>query len=249
MIKNMIKKIIWGYKASSEEYIQHLRSVGFSIGDDVTIYAPTKTFIDEQYPWMVSIGSHVRITEGVKILTHDYSWSVLKAADNDDKGIILGASGEVNIGNNVFIGMNSIITRNVRIEDNVIIGAGSIVTKDCQKNSIYAGNPAKYIMSLEDFERKRKELQFFEAKKLVKNYYKRYGFYPEEDIFDEYFMLFTRTSNLNSRFQKKIELCNNPKDTLNFMNLHEPMFNNFNCMEYLYVRSERSNRKWKIIAF
>ena len=27
---------------------------------------------------MISIGNHVRITEGVKILTHDYSWSVLK---------------------------------------------------------------------------------------------------------------------------------------------------------------------------
>lgn len=27
---------------------------------------------------MITIGDHVRITEGVKILTHDYSWSVLK---------------------------------------------------------------------------------------------------------------------------------------------------------------------------
>ena len=241
MIKKIIKKIIWGYKASSEEYIKHLRSVGFSIGDDVIIYAPTKTFIDEQYPWMVSIGSHVRITEGVKILTHDYSWSVLKLADNADKGIILGASGEVNIGNNVFIGMNSIITRNVRIEDNVIIGAGSIVTKDCRKNSIYAGNPAKYIMSLEDFERKRKELQFFEAKKLVKMYYNRFGFYPKEDIFDEYFMLFSRTSNLNGRFQRKIELCDNPKDSLNFMDLHEPMFDSYQSFLNACLKEDNDN--------
>lgn len=44
----------------------------------IALYIPTKTLIDEQYPWMITIGDHVRITEGVKILTHDYSWSVLK---------------------------------------------------------------------------------------------------------------------------------------------------------------------------
>lgn len=43
----------------------------------MTIYAPTKTFIDEQYPWMISTGNHVRITECVKILAHNYLWSVL----------------------------------------------------------------------------------------------------------------------------------------------------------------------------
>lgn len=46
---------------------------------------------------------HVRITEGVKILTHDYAWAVLKT----ETGAILGASGTVKIGDNVFIGMNT----------------------------------------------------------------------------------------------------------------------------------------------
>ncbi len=48
------------------------------IGNDVEVYVPSKTLIDEQYPWMITIGNHVRITEGVKILTHDYSWFVIK---------------------------------------------------------------------------------------------------------------------------------------------------------------------------
>lgn len=55
-----------------------MRKIGVEIGKDVVIYVPSKTLIDEQYPWMISIGNHVRITEGVKILTHDYSWIVLK---------------------------------------------------------------------------------------------------------------------------------------------------------------------------
>lgn len=53
--------------------------------------------------------------------------------------MILGASGIVEIGNNVFIGMNTIIERNVKIGDNVVVGAGSLVTKDCESDSVYAG--------------------------------------------------------------------------------------------------------------
>ena len=128
-MKDIIKKIVLGKKASSDKYINYLKKIGVKVGEDVTIYAPTKTFIDEQYPWMISIGNHVRITEGVKILTHDYSWSVLKGLKNNHGGAILGSSGYVIIGDNVFIGMNSVITRNVKIGNNVIIGVGSVVQK------------------------------------------------------------------------------------------------------------------------
>ena len=76
---------------------------------------------------------------------------------------MFGASGRVEIGNNVFIGMNSIICRNVSIGENVIIGAGSVVTKDCQPNSVYVGNPARRISSIEDFINKRTVLQNCEA--------------------------------------------------------------------------------------
>lgn len=51
----------------------------------------------------------------------------------------------VNIGDNVWIGMNSIVMRGVTIGDNSIIGAGSIVTKDIPSNVIAAGNPCKVI--------------------------------------------------------------------------------------------------------
>lgn len=45
---------------------------------------------------------------------------------------------EVNIGKNVFIGMNSIILKGVKIGDNSIIGAGSVVRKNIPKDSIYS---------------------------------------------------------------------------------------------------------------
>lgn len=58
------------------------------------------------------------------------------------------------IGNNVFIGMRSIILQGANIGDNVIIGAGSVVSGKVESNSVYAGNPAKKICSLEEHKNK-----------------------------------------------------------------------------------------------
>lgn len=50
------------------------------------------------------------------------------------------------IGNDVWIGVNSIITSKCRkIGDGAVIGAGSIVTHDIEPYAIYAGNPARLI--------------------------------------------------------------------------------------------------------
>lgn len=89
MLKEYIKKIVYGDKASSEAYIKYLRNIGMKIGDESTIYAPKKTQIDTTRPWLIDIGKNVKITEGVTILTHGFDWSVLKGVYGD----ILGSSG------------------------------------------------------------------------------------------------------------------------------------------------------------
>ena len=55
---------------------------------------------------------------------------------------------EIIIENNCWIGMNCIIMKGVRIGKNSVIGAGSVVVKDCEPNSVYAGNPAKKIKNI-----------------------------------------------------------------------------------------------------
>lgn len=242
-MKNIIRKLVYRYRASSDSYIDHLRKIGVEIGEDCTIYSPKNTVIDEQYPWMISIGNNVRITEGVIILTHDYSWSVLKRLNVDgNSGAILGASGKVNIGDNVFIGMNTVILRNVNIGDNVIIGAGSIVSKDCESGWVYAGNPAKKIITVEDFYKKRKEKQLEEAKELAVAYKERYNKYPEQDVFHEYFMLFCDQDSLDDCFKEKIKLCTNSDESLDYMKQNKPIFKNYD--EFLnYCFSENSNTR------
>lgn len=52
---------------------------------------------------------------------------------------------------NVFVGSGTRILYNTRIGSNVIIGSDSLVNKDIPDNSVYAGVPAKYICSFDEY--------------------------------------------------------------------------------------------------
>lgn len=228
MIKKFIRNLILREKASSEKFIDYLRKCGIKIGDDVVFYSPKNTMIDTSAPFLLSIGNNVKITHGVIILTHDYSWSVLKNLP-DKCGKILGAQSPVTIGNNVFIGRNAIILRGVTIGDNVVIGAGSVVTKDCDSNSVYAGSPAKRIMSIDEYYSKRNDKQFEEAKTLAIKYKEFYGKEPPIEIFYEYFMLFSTADEAMKipEFVYQMKTGNTYEETVSYMKNNPPMFNGF----------------------
>lgn len=215
-------------RLTSEEMLQALRRGGAKIGTDVVIYSPHTTVIDATLPWLVTIGDRVRITAGVKILTHDYAWSVLKCCNSTGvmPGSVLGAQSPVTIGSNVYIGMDAIITRGVTIGDCVVIGAGSVVTKDCEPGWVYAGNPAKKLITIEEYFAKRQKLQLEEARVLARQYRSRFGTLPPKEIFSEYFMLFCGEKEAQSvpQFRKKLELLGNYQESLSYMQNDPPAF-------------------------
>lgn len=47
------------------------------------------------------------------------------------------------IGDNIFIGTSAVVIGRIHIGNNVIIGANSVVTRDVPENSIAVGSPAK----------------------------------------------------------------------------------------------------------
>ena len=233
MLKSLARELVFGAKANPRTYIERLKEMGVVIGEDVSIYVPTKTLIDESYPWMLTIGDHVRIAQGVTILTHDYSWSVLKQVE----GEILGASGRVTIGNNVFIGMHATILRGVTIGDNVIIGSGAVVTKDCEADGVYAGNPARRIAELDDFLKKRRLAQVDEARELAVAYFERYHRRPPEDVFHEYFMIFLSKEEMLKRpwCVAKMKLGGNEQKSLLFAERFERPFRDYqDFMKYCF---------------
>lgn len=155
LLKYKLKKLFFPSRISSKEYISFLASKGIHIGKGTHFFYPCSN----KRPWLLCIGSYCKITEGVSILTHDYSRSVLRRK----YGEVLAEASKTKIGNNVFIGMKSTVLMGADVGDNVIIGAGSVVTGNIPANSVAAGIPAKVICSLDEFYEKRKQRQVKEA--------------------------------------------------------------------------------------
>ena len=127
--------------------VEALRARGVTIGENVHIL---NTNIDFGHGFLVSIGNNVTLT-GVHILAHDASTQ-----------IPLGVSkvGRVTIGDEVFVGVGTIILPNSRIGSRVIIGAGSVVSGTIPDNCVAAGNPARVICGYDEYvERHRKQMQ------------------------------------------------------------------------------------------
>ena len=62
--------------------------------------------------------------------------------------------GRVSIGDNVFIGAESVVLPGVTIGSNVVIGANSTVTHDIPENSVAVGSPARVVSSLDAYLKK-----------------------------------------------------------------------------------------------
>lgn len=97
----------------------------------------------------VTIGDNCQMAPNVAIYTagHPIYPSTRNSAYEYGKAIT--------IGDNVWLGGNSVICPGVSIGDNTVIGAGSVVTKDIPAWSVAAGNPCKVIRKITEADRKK----------------------------------------------------------------------------------------------
>lgn len=106
-------------------------------------------FIDPTHCWLIEIGNNVTMSIRVTLMAHDASTK---------NTIGYTRIGKIKIKDNVFIGANSTILPNVTIGENSVIGANSVITKDIPPNSVVAGNPARVISTIKDFEDKNSKI-------------------------------------------------------------------------------------------
>lgn len=76
------------------------------------------------------------------------------------------------------------------VGDNVIIGAGSVVSGKIPANTVYAGVPAHFVCTLDEYYEKRKSKTVEEAKLYAKRFYEKYGRYPTEKEMGPFWQLF-----------------------------------------------------------
>lgn len=87
----------------------------------------------------VLIGENVAIGPGTKIIAYSNHYERGKKVTDVRK------TGDVVIGNNVFIGANCTILSGTVIHDNVIVAAGAVIKSELETNAIYGGVPGKLI--------------------------------------------------------------------------------------------------------
>lgn len=141
MVYSFIKEIYnWIEIKKREKYINLLIQRGLKLGANVEIIS--NFFFDPSHCFLISIGDNSTICPNVRLIAHDAS---------SKKFIGYTKIGRIDIKENCFIGDSAIVLLNVTIGPNSIVGAGSVVTKDVPPGMVAAGNPAKVIMSVEEY--------------------------------------------------------------------------------------------------
>lgn len=136
--KRLLKEFV--YRLRGEYTTEKLISMGMTVGKNFKRL--NGVILDPAHCWLIDIGDNVTMAPRVHVLCHDASTKQF-----------LGYTkiGRVFIGDNVFIGAESVILPGVTIGSNVIIGANSTVTRDVPAHSVAAGTPARVLCTLESY--------------------------------------------------------------------------------------------------
>jgi carbonic anhydrase/acetyltransferase-like protein (isoleucine patch superfamily) len=97
----------------------------------------------------ITVGDRCVISSGVRLLTHDFSMDRVAERRLGIGPQELVRQAPIEIGDQAFIGMNSMILPGVTIGPGAIVGAGSVVTRDVPADTVVAGNPAAVVCDTE----------------------------------------------------------------------------------------------------
>jgi acetyltransferase-like isoleucine patch superfamily enzyme len=96
----------------------------------------------------MNIGCRMVVSDSISLGNNVYIGDYSCIRDNDSHSISGGTNGRaapVNIGNNVWIGMNATILKGVTIGDGAVVAANSLVNRSVPPNALVGGVPARVI--------------------------------------------------------------------------------------------------------
>lgn len=126
------------------------RLMGVTLGSNCKIYGNSPNMWGTE-PFLITIGNNVYITDDCKFVNHDGGTLILRRKTPN-----LEITKPISIGNNVYLGIETIIMPGVNIGNDVIVGARSIVTKNIENDSVVVGIPAKKIKTVTQYHKELK---------------------------------------------------------------------------------------------
>ena len=225
---NIIKKILnhyklWRARRNSESFCDYLRKAGVVVGEGTHIDADS-CLIDLTRPSLISIGDNCYMNKNFTLMTHDWVTHVFINSGRE----FVNSSGKVTIGNNVGFGQNVMVLKGVSIGDNCFIGANSLVTKSIPSNSIAVGSPARVIMSLEDYYQKRLAASEEEAFEYARSIQERFNRRPVVSDFWEEFPWFVSGSDVEKYPELPIKRQVGGANYNKYVKEHDAKYKSFN---------------------
>ncbi len=137
-LRGSVGKVLFDYCGSN---VNIEKGADFGTGKGISLGDYSGIGVNCKVRGPLTIGENVMMGPNVNILTHSHNF------DRTDIPMCKqgGNFKSVTIGNDVWIGMNTLILPGVHIGNGVIIGAGAVVTKDIPDYVVVGGVPAKII--------------------------------------------------------------------------------------------------------
>ncbi len=126
-------------------YLKVCIAKGLKVGKNVR-FVEVPEFGTE--PFLIEIGDDTTFSNNIRFVNHDGGQNALHFLE---KYKDVRTFARIKIGKQCLIGADSIIMPGVEMQDNCILGAGSILTSSMPKGTVYAGVPAKFICTVEEY--------------------------------------------------------------------------------------------------
>jgi acetyltransferase-like isoleucine patch superfamily enzyme len=114
---------------------------GMGVGVGRHVFIGLDTWLDDQFPELITIEDDVTISFRVMVVVHDDA----RRMDRTEAGALAGTVAPVRLRRGCYLGAGCIILPGVTVGAGAVVAAGAVVTRDVPPCKLVAGVPARVV--------------------------------------------------------------------------------------------------------